>query len=562
MRLLHVLCLLLVVPYAGLCQEPSPAADRSSPPKDKATVAGNVLVLDSGEPLKKARVTLQNRSDYHKSEYESTDEQGRFRFDGVEPGSYDLSVSRNGYIDSEFGEKRAGGPGAVLTLHAGQQVSDLVFRMSRAAAISGHVYDEDGEPIARAQVGLFRASVRGNRETQESEPVATNDLGEFRLFGLSPGRYLISVSYAGEGTNQVYGPSPKRGPSSGYLPSYYPNTTDPAKAQRIVIHAGDELRSVDFFLHPGPVVTVSGQVVIAPPNPAGISANVFIYPREPGVAQQVLSLNTFVDRKDGSFKVRGVPPGSYYVMANYMDSESRGWLGTRREVEVGGVDVEGLQLTIAPGSDIRGRLIWDGAVPREAQDAYVRLDPLDELMMGPTPQRVKPDGSFVLRNVAEGMYQPVVSIGGTSTDGFLKVARYGSSTVGDAGFTIHAGSDATLELVMSARPARVSGMVLTNDLLPAVGVKIVLIPDAPRRNLRRFYRSETTDQNGRFTLESVAPGDYKVFCWESAEDEDWTDQDWMKPYEGKGVAIHLEEGEQRTVELSVIEAGKDATGNP
>jgi hypothetical protein len=72
------------------------------------------------------------------------------------------------------------------------------------------------------------------------------------------------------------------------------------------------------------------------------------------------------------------------------------------------------------------------------------------------------------------------------------------------------------------------------------------------------YFKETTDQNGNFTLKGIEPGDYKLFSWSSAEDGDWLDDEWLKPFLTQGVSVHLEEGDRKTVELKLIETAKES----
>ncbi len=126
--------------------------------------------LETGEPLKKAVVTLQSR-DSEFDLYYLTDEQGSFLFENVPPGSYDLHVSRNGYVEAEYGQKMPGATGAILTLIPKQHITGLVFKLIHAAAISGHVFDEDGEPIAKSSVKIYRAArPRGKVEEVGDDP--------------------------------------------------------------------------------------------------------------------------------------------------------------------------------------------------------------------------------------------------------------------------------------------------------------------------------------------------------------------------------------------------------
>jgi hypothetical protein len=95
----------------------------------------------------------------------------------------------------------------------------------------------------------------------------------------------------------------------------------------------------------------------------------------------------------------------------------------------------------------------------------VGLESVDRDAPQPCSQPVKPDGTFLFKNVPEGFYRPYVQFVDSDAIGFLKSARWGNSPVTDAGFPVHAGSDATLELTITAQ---VSGMVLNSDSLPAV----------------------------------------------------------------------------------------------
>jgi len=272
MRSLSVVCLLLISAslFPGRCAQ-SPAASTALN-KENATVAGNVLRLDTGGPLKKAEVILLGTGPEGVYVFYLTDEQGHFLFENVPPGPYQLLVSRSGYIEAHYGQKKPGAPGAMLTLSRGQRMTDLVFKVARTAAISGHVLDEDGEPVSKAEVLVYRASRQPGKETQNGfDPVLTNDLGEFRIFDLAPGRYYLAVNYRLDDSMRPAVPAPKQKLTTGYLPSYYPNTSDSAKAQALSVAPGDEIRSVDFFLHASHLVTVSGRVISVIPVASGTS---------------------------------------------------------------------------------------------------------------------------------------------------------------------------------------------------------------------------------------------------------------------------------------------------
>lgn len=104
-----------------------------------------------------------------------------------------------------------------------------MFKLTRAGAISGRVFDEDGEPVAKAAVIPYRASKKPGREVRSyDQPVLTDDRGEYRIFNLAAGPYYLAVN--GRTEDRMRRPVPAQKLETGYLTSYYPSTTDPAKA--------------------------------------------------------------------------------------------------------------------------------------------------------------------------------------------------------------------------------------------------------------------------------------------------------------------------------------------
>lgn len=486
------------------------------------------------------------------SAFAITDAQGIFQFDEVESGVYSLDASHDGFVKLGYGQKKHGDPGANLSLAAGQKITDLVFKLSRTASITGRVMDEDGQPLPNVEVKVYQTSGRNGKEQLGAVGGATtNDLGEYRVFDLAPGRYYARASY--QAWKDVIGikPSSSRSLKEGYPPTFYLNTTDPAKAVGIMVNAGEEIPSVDFLLKPTHVVIVRGRVLntIAARADSNLSVTLM---RRGKVLDDPPFGNEGLWNKEGAFEFRDVFPGSYIIEASWRSNQES--YSARRDVDIGNSDVEGIVLTITRGVDVSGHLAWEQKPPSDVQRVHVALQASDR---GPFSWNsgafeVKPDGSFVIKNVSEGIYRPQVFTG--SWDCFLKWARYAGADVTDGGLAVHAGADAALELEVSCQAARIEGVVLTGDLLPAAGVYVVAIPDVPHRDNERKYHVGLTDQNGRFLLRGVAPGEYRIFSWDSGVDFDWRDAEQLKLYESKGVPIIVKVGDRKMVQLRVIEA--------
>ena len=160
MRPISITCFLLHLAWQVAAQAPQPTDAAKTANKEKCTVAGTVVRLDSGAALKKATVVLRSNESGGKSVFAITDEQGHFQFDNVEPGSYGMEASHNSFVTSLYGQKKADDPGANLTLVPGQRMTDLVFKLLRSASISGRVMDEDGDPLPYLQVTPNQKSSR------------------------------------------------------------------------------------------------------------------------------------------------------------------------------------------------------------------------------------------------------------------------------------------------------------------------------------------------------------------------------------------------------------------
>jgi hypothetical protein len=57
---------------------------------------------------------------------------------------------------------------------------------------------------------------------------------------------------------------------------------------------------------------------------------------------------------------------------------------------------------------------------------------------------------------------------------------------------------------------------------------------------------------GRYQLNGVAPGDYKLFAWERVEEGAWQDPQFLKLFEALGSAVRISEGSRGTADTKLI----------
>lgn len=254
----------LILSSALAAQEGSSTQTAKIPSAQTCSIAGLVVKLGTNEPLKMAHVFLHTWNDPRSGYSAHTDAAGHFAIENIEPGHYRLQVQRAGYISQSYGESSYFRSGAVLDLNPGKNIQDLLFRMVPWAAISGQIKNEDGEPVLHATVeAMLVQRWEGKRQLQMHAQAQTDDLGEFRLFGLAKGRYFVRAKVR-EGSQPALRDLGAGGPGSsaptGYAPVYFPGTTDEVRAVAIDLAPGEEFRSVNFTLIPIRTLRIGGRV--------------------------------------------------------------------------------------------------------------------------------------------------------------------------------------------------------------------------------------------------------------------------------------------------------------
>jgi len=323
-----------------------------------------------------------------------TDEQGRFTFANLDSGKYRLTAERQGFLRQNNGERKFSGTGTPIVVGDGQNVKDIQVRMNPQAVITGRVLDEDGEPVPWVSLQLFQYGYsRGKRQRQASDFADTNDLGEYRLFDLAPGRYFLSANPQVEMDQSASGRS--------YAATYYPGTADAAGATLLDVRPGMQLRGIDIPLVKTRTARLRGRVIFPAKGPPNQPANVELVPRDESRGFSS-SASPYIDAQ-GAFEFRGVAPGAYFLMAHWSQGEKL--FSALHAIDIRENDVENIVLELSPASELKGQLRVEGPVPEKLADFQVTLDPDGSGNMGWPSTQVHNDGSFTLGNVVAGQFQ-------------------------------------------------------------------------------------------------------------------------------------------------------------
>ena len=163
-------------------------------PTGTAIIRGTVVAADSGSPIRRAQVRASGQG--VPPRLASTDAQGRFELRELPAGRYTLTASKGGFVSLQYGQRRPSESGTPLELGDGQTIEKITIGLPRGSVLGGRITDEFGEPVANASVQAQTYTYQQGKRvlTPTGQGAQTNDLGEFRLFWLTPGDYYISAT--------------------------------------------------------------------------------------------------------------------------------------------------------------------------------------------------------------------------------------------------------------------------------------------------------------------------------------------------------------------------------
>jgi protocatechuate 3,4-dioxygenase beta subunit len=573
------LALLLGASFAAAQNIPSPAGIA----EQKIRVEGTIFSLN-GDTVRKANVRLQGapgQSNQPPTSYsETTDNTGKFVFDDVAPGWYTLSAEKPGFVTARYGARSGTSIGMQLKLTAGMEMKDLAIKMTPQGVIAGKVLDQDGDPVVSVQVQAMRFTYsRGRKQLQPTSGTSTNDLGEYRLINLAPGRYFIIATDRPQPQSGAQERPGRAGTvQEANITTYYPNGANASNAAAIDVAAGSEMRGTDIRLLHTKVYRVRGKAVDSSGVPA--TAVVSLTRKEDGG-----NLPAFLNgggssqlRPDGTFEFRNITPGNYVLQLAQViaaNGNQPANLTGRVEVTVGDANIDDLVLPLGPGLEISGAVhLEDGNISSVLKSALgppgvtsagnpVATAPLrlalistDSISQSTPNAQVKEDGTFRFPSV--GLSKYLLNLFALPRGIYLKSVRFGGQDVAHAPIDTTSGTGGTLDLVLSSKGAEVAGSVQNDKGEPLAGINVTLWPKASDASFTGGIEQSFTNQNGVFRFQSLAPGDYYVAAWEELEPGLAQSADFLSHFTSEASAITLAEGGQESRDLKTVPAEKVA----
>ncbi|MCR4376007.1 MAG: carboxypeptidase-like regulatory domain-containing protein, partial [Acidobacteria bacterium] len=335
-------------------------------PTGTAMILGQIVTGDAGTPVRRARVSLVGQGTGARSSM--TDDEGRYVFTLLPAGRYTLNATKAGFVAIAYGAKAPGRAGTPIQLTDGQKLEAKPVTLPKGGVVTGVVLDEHGEPAPGTPVRAMRQVMRtGEKRLESAGTDTTDDRGQYRIYGLQPGQYVVYAQPRNQGVGGLQASvaeqieaavqqmqqamaaqggrgggrgggqlgdllgqlgggrgqqaleqlqqqlNPDAQQSVGYAPVFFPGTTSPSGATAVEITTGQERYGVDFQLQLTQTSTVTGSVQ-GPEGTTPGGTQITLVPKDslPG-----LPGNTMTARagQDGHFVFRNVIPGQYMVTA-------------------------------------------------------------------------------------------------------------------------------------------------------------------------------------------------------------------------------------------------------
>jgi beta-lactamase regulating signal transducer with metallopeptidase domain len=498
-----------------------------------------------------------------------TDGAGHFTIAEVPSGEYIVSARRDGFFGQPVNATSPLLMTPVLATTTAKVIekktADVVISMIPAGVVSGKIRDAAGSPLSKISVRALALNYQnGYPVVQAAASVKTDDNGDYRLFWLPPGNYYVGADPPASG-NEVAA----TGGAAVTAKMYYPGVSDLANALPLTVNNGAEISGIQIDMKPAAnSLKISGQItnnVPPPPQPANggprrAATPVFIILKhEISVPEDIDARYAGVVPASGQFEFKNLVPGVYDLYARIDDNQvlpPYGW--GRATVNMQNQDIANIAITVPQSMSVPGSIAMSGGTAASSLSVQVAFRVDGSAARIPAYQSVRmatimADGTFQLTGIPPGHYHAEL-FPALSSNLYVSNILRGGIGVFDSGFDVEPDTLDAIQIVLSTGSGTASGTVRDRDRKPIAGATVVLVPPIERRQNPVLYRTAVSDSTGRFTVKGIAPGNYKLFAWESVPASAYRNSEFMMRYEERGVAVNVLPSSSLDMDLTAIPA--------
>lgn len=511
-------------------------------------VRGRVVALDTGLPLRRARVMLFAGT---QPRVTMTDADGAFTFTQVPAGRIDVRGSKARYVDTPLGARRAGGPGRPIELADGQAMEGLVLALPPAGVITGRIVDDGGDVVTGVSVMPMRfRTINGERQlTPTGQARSSDDTGTFRLYGLPPGKYYLSARAEESRFGGDVDPD-----ATGFAPTFYPGTAVAAEAQAIEVVAGAEVVA-DLQLVTTRMTTITGVVVDAAGTPAS-GGHLMVAAAGGNSGRFMWGGGGGGIKPDGTFTLSGIAPGDYTLIAQATFGQPSmfeafgsgdGRKTASASVVASGAPITGLRLVVQDPIRIPVTVTFDDSAADKPERVSVSANAERGMSSGMAIMR---DGRLSL-DVVPGSYR-LFAGAMSARPWFVKRLAYRGREVDGEEVELTAEPGGRIDVVFTTKSSKVDGGVTGDNGKPITDYTVIIVPEsaeAARQTTFSRIRMVTPDAQGRFRAEHLKPGAYVATAIADVPIEDIYDTDFLDGVRRAGQPFRVVEGGTATLDL-------------
>lgn len=296
-----------------------------------------------------------------------------------------------------------GNSGKTVNLTEGETAENMDFSLIRGDVVTGKLTDEDGRLLIEESVIAHKLDQNGKRPPNTGPNFSswqTDDRGVFRIYGLEPGRYIVSAGASAEDGSVCVGRS-----GGYYRRTFHPEATEEENAKIIEVKSGEEKENVDIKLARAAKGYVATGRVIDGDTGKPIAGMMIGY----GIVKErgsSFGMGNSATNSQGEFRLEGLTPNTYTAYAMMMGGESENYSESAK-FEVLGGDVSGLEIKMRRGANISGMAtvenVRDPAVLANLSKISIGVQNIGgEPMLGMSGGMINSNGTFKLSGLRPG----------------------------------------------------------------------------------------------------------------------------------------------------------------
>jgi protocatechuate 3,4-dioxygenase beta subunit len=536
----------------------TPASTAGQNAKPTGIIRGRILA-SNGRPVRRASVRMLAVPPGF-PRVVSADLDGRYEFTEVPAGDYRITAGKPGHLALEFGQQRAFEHGTLMTIRAGETLEKIDIMLPTSGAISGRVVDTNGDSVEGIDVRLMQLQFAANRRRVMAVAGVgrrlTNDRGEYRLYGVPPGQFMVMASVAADQlaaqTSVILPP--------GYAPTYAPRTPNPSDAKVVTVGLSEQVDDIDVTLARVATARIFGTVVDSLGKPLRARILMSRSQRSGAVTGEPSSTTS---TPDGRFEIRDVPSGEWVLQASTGGDVNQGQEGefVSRFVTVNGSDVTDERLQTSIGSRVEGRIVFEGRGAADPTGVTVTTLPSDfdrAPLTGPSGRATgHPDGTFVLNGLNGPRRLRLLRAPPSWT---LKAIRANGSDITDEPLPFGTKDESLtdVEIVLTNTVSGIAGSVTDARGQAVTDYSVIVFATRADRWYQgsRFFTFTRPKADGTFAITDLPPGDYCVAAVDRLQGTEglgeWQDPAFLESIAPRATRVTLADGQLAAVTPRLI----------